>query len=447
LVSLFIEPITEGDDVTAVVVLFQDAGAMSESVPADNRKGASDPHLDRLESELRLTKERLQATIEELESTNEELKSSNEEYQSINEELQSSNEELETSKEELQSVNEELQTVNAELDHRVRDLARANSDLRNLLESTQIATIFLDNDLRVRSFTPTATELFHLLETDVGRPIDHLGSRVHYPELSDDVRKVLTKLGKIERDVSSKEGRSYIARVLPYRSVDNFIAGAVITFVDVTSTVRAESALRESEARLRTLLAELQHRVRNTLAVVKSITQRTADSSGSVDEMASHLSGRLDAFARVQAAVTRNPDRGIDLRGLIEDELLAHAAHEGEQVRVKGPDVALRPKAAETISLALHELTTNAVKHGALINSGGRISINWKMNGDGTAMQFNWAEKHPDGTLPKATRNGFGMELLTRILPYDLNANTKVELAGDGLRFTMDLPLENVMQE
>jgi len=447
LVNLVVEPLIEADDVNAFVVLFQDAGPLIEAPAGDGRKGASDEHVERLEAELRVTKDRLQATIEELESTNEELKSSNEEYQSINEELQSSNEELETSKEELQSVNEELQTVNAELDHRVRDLARANSDLRNLLESTQIATVFLDNDLRVRSFTPTATELFHLLETDVGRPIEHLGSRVDYPDLSDDVRKVLAKLSTIERDVSSKDGRSYIARVLPYRSVDNFIAGAVITFVDVTSTVKAESALRDSEARLRTLLAELQHRVRNTLAVVKSITRRTADSSGSVEEMASHLSGRLDAFARVQSAVTRNPDRGIDLKALIADELLAHAAHEGEQVKIKGPDVALRPKAAETISLALHELTTNAVKHGALINSGGRININWKMNGNGTAMEFNWAESQPDGNLPEATRNGFGMELLTRILPYDLNASTKVEFAQNGLRFTMDLPLENVMQD
>jgi two-component system CheB/CheR fusion protein len=447
LVSLIVEPLLEGKDLTALVVLFHDAGPIPPTAVPKRRDTASADQVERLEGQLRLSKDRLQATIEELESTNEELQSSNEEYQSINEELQSSNEELETSKEELQSVNEELHTVNSELDHRVRDLARANSDLRNLLESTQIATIFLDNDLRVRSFTPIATEFFHLLESDVGRPIDHLGSRVEYPDLSDDVRKVLTKLGTIERDVSSKDGRSYIARVHPYRSIDNFIAGAVITFLDVTSTVKAESALREGEGRLRTLLAELQHRVRNTLAVVKSITQRTADSSSSVDEMAAHLSGRLDAFARVQSAVTRNPDRGIDLKGLIADELLAHAAHEGEQVRIKGPDVALRPKAAESISLALHELTTNAVKHGALINSGGRININWKMNGDGTSMEFHWAETQPNGGLLKATRQGFGMELLTRILPYDLNARTKVEFASEGLRFSMDLPLDNVMRE
>lgn len=445
LVNLIVEPLVEGADLAAFVVIFQEAGPVPET--AGFVAGvASNDHVERLEAELRLTKDRLQATIEELESTNEELKSSNEEYQSINEELQSSNEELETSKEELQSVNEELQTVNAELDHRVRDLARANSDLRNLLESTQIATIFLDNDLRVRSFTPTATELFHVLETDVGRPIDHLGSRVEYPDLNEDVRKVLKKLGTIERDVSSKDGRSYIARVLPYRSIDNFIAGAVITFVDVTSTVKAESALRESEGRLRTLLAELQHRVRNTLAVVKSITQRTAESSGSVEEMASHLSGRLDAFARVQSAVTRNPERGIDLKSLVADELLAHAAHEGDQVVIKGPDVSLRPKAAESISLALHELTTNAVKHGALTNSGGRIKIDWKMNGDGSGLEFNWSEAAPNGGVPKPARQGFGMELLTRILPYDLNASTKVDFAQQGLRFSMHLPLDNLME-
>jgi len=446
LVNLFIEPIIDGQDLTALVVLFQDAGPVPETAPPGHRVGVSNEHVERLEADLRLTKDRLQATIEELESTNEELKSSNEEYQSINEELQSSNEELETSKEELQSVHEELQTVNTELDIRVRDLARANSDLRNLLESTQIATIFLDNDLRVRSFTPTATEMFHLLETDVGRPIDHLGSRVDYPDLSDDVRKVLTKLGTVERDVSSKEGRSYIARVLPYRSIDNFIAGAVITFVDVTSTVKAESALRESEGRLRTLLAELQHRVRNTLAVVKSITTRTADSSNSVEDMAARLTGRLDAFARVQSAVTRNPDAGIGIISMISDELVAHAVHEGEQLKIKGPDVALKPKAAESFSLAIHELTTNAVKHGALGNSHGKIAVTWKIggNGDERALHFEWVESGLNGKVSEPARSGFGMELLTRILPYDLGAKTSIEFNPGGLRFSMSMPMENI---
>lgn len=448
LVSLFVEPIVEGDDITALMVLFRDAGELIETSPNEHGEGAGDDHVERLNAELRITKDRLQATIEELESTNEELKSSNEEYQSLNEELQSSNEELETSKEELQSVNEELHTVNAELDHRVRDLGKANSDLRNLLESTQIATIFLDNDLRVRSFTPAATEIFHLLETDIGRPIDHLGSRVSYPDLGTDVDKVLTKLGTVEREVTSRDGRHYISRVHPYRSVDNFIAGAVLTFLDVTSTVRAEAALRDSESRLRTLLAELQHRVRNTLALVKSITTRTAEASDSVEEMAAHLTGRLDAFARVQSAVTRNPEAGVDLMSLLSDELLAHAAHEGDQFTAKGPTVALQPKAAESMSLALHELTTNAVKHGALHGrNGGRIAVRWTYEGtDGDRhLSFEWAERGVDGTSADLEREGFGMELLKRILPYDLGAKTDVDFGGDGLKFAMQLPINHVI--
>ncbi len=446
LVNMVVEPVGENDELTAMVVIFQDAGAAPETSPGERGK-ATDEHVEGLEAELRLTKDRLQATIEELESTNEELKSSNEEYQSINEELQSANEELETSKEELQSVNEELQTVNAELAHRVSDLARANSDLRNLLESTQIATIFLDNDLRVRSFTPAATDIFHLLESDVGRPIEHLGSRVSYPELSDDVRKVLARLGAAEREVLSREGGHYIARVHPYRSIDNFIAGAVLTFVDVTGTVKAEAALRESEGRLRVLLAELQHRVRNTLAVVKSIARRTAQSTETAEEMADHLVGRLDAFARVQSAVARNPDAGIDLASLIADELLAHAVHEGEIVSMKGPTILLRPKAAESLSLAIHELTTNAVKHGALRDKDGRIAVKWRISGTDGAKRllFDWNENAPNHDVSNGSREGFGMELLERILPHDLGAKTNVDFRAHGVRFAMELPGDHLL--
>ncbi|MET7248189.1 CheR family methyltransferase [Methylobacterium sp. EM32] len=258
LVTLVVEPVPGGEGPPSFVILFQEGETLEgETLEGDGTEEPTpsflrDEHVQRLESELRLTRERLQATIEELESTNEELKSSNEEYQSINEELQSANEELETSKEELQSVNEELQTVNGELGHRVNDLGRANSDLKNLLESTQIATVFLDNEFRVKNFTPAVTDIFHLIESDLGRPITHIAARIHYPELPEDVRRVLRTLGTIEREVGSPEsGARYLARVLPYRSIDNFIAGVVITFLDVTATARAERALRASQERFR----------------------------------------------------------------------------------------------------------------------------------------------------------------------------------------------------
>ena len=181
-------------------------------------------------------RERLQTTIEELESANEELKSSNEEYQSLNEELQSANEELETSREELQSVNEELTTVNGELAHRVQELTRATSDLKNFLESTQIATVFLDNDQRVMNFTPAIAEILHLVETDVGRPIAHIKARIPIEELYEEVRRVLRTLVSSERELAAPDsGTRYIVRILPYRSIDNFIAGVVITFIDVTA--------------------------------------------------------------------------------------------------------------------------------------------------------------------------------------------------------------------
>jgi two-component system CheB/CheR fusion protein len=255
-VNLIVEPATDGDEVPrGFVVLFQDAPAPADAGRSHGNVAAHDEHVQSLDTELRVTRERLQAMIEELESTNEELKSSNEEYQSLNEELQSANEELETSKEELQSVNEEVTTVNGELAHRVQELAHANSDLKNLLESTQIATIFLDNELRVTNFTPAVADIFPLVEADIHRPIGHIKSHVVYEELQDDVRRVIRTLSTIDREVENPVTKArYIVRVLPYRSVDNFIGGAVVTFMDVTPLTRAERALRESERRLRTLI-------------------------------------------------------------------------------------------------------------------------------------------------------------------------------------------------
>jgi two-component system CheB/CheR fusion protein len=215
-------------------------------------RSGSTPHAE-LEAELVAARARLQATIDELETANEEMKSANEEYQSVNEELQSANEELETSKEEMQSINEELQTVNAELNIKNEVLSRANSDLRNLLDSTEIATIFLDSQLCVSSFTPAMTELFHVREGDRGRPITEIASRLNYNNLKHDVERVLRTLAIVEREVIvSDDGSTFIMRMRPYRTIDNVIDGVVITFIDITGRRQRERDL----ARLAAIVAQ-----------------------------------------------------------------------------------------------------------------------------------------------------------------------------------------------
>ncbi|MGY2053123.1 CheR family methyltransferase [Methylobacterium sp. JK268] len=445
-VDLVVEPVQEAPSAgLSYFVLFKDGTVLPEDDDGPSAASAQTEHAQRLEAELRTTKDRLQATIEELESTNEELKYSNEEYQSLNEELQSANEELETSKEELQSVNEELTTVNGELAHRVNELTRATSDLKNFLESTQIATVFLDNELRVTNSTPAVAEIFHLVESDVGRPIAHIKPRVVYDELQEDARRVLRTLGTVEREIlNPATGARYMVRVLPYRSVDNFIAGVVVTFVDITARQRAEEALRTSEGQAKLLLAELQHRVRNTLAVMRSIVRRTAMSSDTVEDYAAHLEGRIDAFARVQSALTRDPTAGIDLEQIVSHELLAHAAHEGEQVRsIAGPPVRLHPKAAETLALAVHELATNAVKHGALTAPSGRVTVAWDIDDRAEPeplLVLEWTESGI--LLPSNTpsRRGFGTELIERTLAYELGGSAVIDFRAGGLYCRIAVP-------
>ena len=236
-------PLGGATEESAMVISFTDCGEL-EARPAAGGKG-SDPNLAALERELAATREYLQTTTEELESSNEELKSANEELMSMNEELQSANEELETSKEELQSVNEELETVNAELSAKVEEIAQSNSDLQNLLESTAIATLFLDRSLRVRRFTPAAKELFHLIDTDVGRTITDITSRIDHPGMEDLVNEVLTSQRAIEQRVALKgQPKAFIMRLLPYRSHAGVMDGVVLTFVDISALSAAEEAAR-----------------------------------------------------------------------------------------------------------------------------------------------------------------------------------------------------------
>ena len=221
--------------------------ALTETEPPD-----SDSRIKALKQKLQAKEEYLQATNEELETANEELKSSNEEIQSVNEELQSTNEELETSKEELQSINEELSTVNNELQIKVTDLSRANNDMNNLLAGTGIATIFVDFQLRILRFTPAASRIINLIRSDEGRPVSHIVSNlVGYNSLGEDIQAVLDTLIHRKAEVQTMDGSWYMMHILPYRTLNNVIEGAVLTFVDITEMKKTREALEKTNDLLR----------------------------------------------------------------------------------------------------------------------------------------------------------------------------------------------------
>jgi two-component system CheB/CheR fusion protein len=262
-VNLALRPVATGSDeangqdlfmVTIEEAKTSEQGQLGKDIAISASEGAGeksmdvDAHILELKRELQIKEENLKASNEELETSNEELKSSNEEMQSINEELQSTNEELETSKEELQSVNEELTTVNTELQNKVVDLSQAINDMNNLLAGTGIGTIFVDQQLKITRFTPQVTQVINLIPTDVGRPVGHIVSNLlGYDRLIEDVQEVLDTLAPKDIQVQTKKGAWYLLRIRPYRTIENVIKGAVITFTNITEIKRAEELLKESE--------------------------------------------------------------------------------------------------------------------------------------------------------------------------------------------------------
>jgi chemotaxis protein methyltransferase CheR/two-component system CheB/CheR fusion protein len=224
-----------------IMIVFTDQAAL-----AARKAGRVAAPNGRYAAELEEAHEEIQILREEMQSSHEELTAANEELQSTNEELQSSIEELTTSKEEMQSLNEELQTVNAELQSKVDDLSTVNNDMTNLLNATDIATVFLDNQLNIRRFTTQATQIFKLIPGDVGRPLSDIVTELIYPEFQYDLRQVLQALAFKETQVETNDGRWFKVRIMPYRTADNVIDGVVITFTDITTSKVLEAELREA---------------------------------------------------------------------------------------------------------------------------------------------------------------------------------------------------------
>ena len=434
MIALTITPASgQHGDNPLLLVLFVDQGTTLTREEALDRADLSrDGTALQLERELRETRERLQSLIEEYETSLEEIKSSNEELISVNEELQSTNEELEASKEELQSVNEELHTVNSDLGVKIDALDSANSDLQNLFESTDVATLFLDNDLVIRSFTPAMTKIFNILPGDRGRPFTDLSAQFSLPNLAEDIAATLEGRGPIERRIAHTNSKAhYLVRLGPYRNGDKKTVGVVVTFIDVTGITRAEQ-------RQRILLAEVQHRTRNLLAVVQAIATQTVGRGGSVDA----FSVRLTALGRVQNLISQSNSDEIDLQEIVRLELEAHGGL-NDNVSLAGPPVTLGVDQVQALALALHELATNAVKYGALRDQHGRLDILWTVKSDEQGhplLRLTWQESGV--TMPADTSHqGYGRRLIERSIAFALRATTELNFGPDGVYCRIALPL------
>ncbi|MFL5335531.1 MAG: chemotaxis protein CheB [Geminicoccaceae bacterium] len=438
LIALIVEPLPDFEADPLFLVVFTDLGpSVSQEEAAMRDRAALDGGgtMAELDTELRHTRDRLQSTIEEYETALEELKAANEELVSMNEELQSTNEELETSKEEIQSVNEELHTVNQELGAKVDQLNQANSDLRNLFESTQIAVIFLDRDLLIRIFTPAVESIFSLIATDRGRPLTDIAHTLDYGTLDQDIRKVMAGGPPVEARVAKRDGStSYMMRILPYRAGGTEMNGVLLIFVDITAPV-------QTERQLRLLVHELNHRARNLLTVVNALARQTAPRAATVEEFVDGLVGRINALARSHALLAKARWADVPLDELVAAELEPHARERPGRIEQSGPMVLLKPKSAVAIGMILHELSVNAVKYGALSAPKGRVSIVWSEEAPSGSRRLvvRWIEcDGPPVTPPE--QKGFGSILIQRQAARELAGTAEIEYEPDGLRATVSMP-------
>ena len=399
------------------IAVFQRVEVSAEPPDGDDGAGHEpataivEGRLTEAETDRDIARQRLHVIIEEYETGQEELRASNEELQSSNEELRSTLEELETSREELQTVNEELQTVNQENRHKVEELARMSSDLQNLLTATDIATLFLDRELRILRFTPSVGELSNVLATDHGRPLSDISTKLGYDALVDDARLVLRHLAPIERELQDDRGRWYLTRILAYRSAEDRIEGVVITFVDITSRKQVEDELREAHATLEARVEQGTRQVRELAGRLTIAEQEARRRIGQVlhDDLQQQLygirtklsfvtdelaAGRVDAATAILTEVEGLLDESVDITRqltvdlsppLLESDGLAEAlswlvTHMADlhglqvEVDIAGPVVVDDRHLRALLFQVARELLFNAAKHSGVTEAGLHLS-------------------------------------------------------------------------
>jgi two-component system, chemotaxis family, CheB/CheR fusion protein len=442
------------------------------------RLALTDENMALLQGALSSVYEELQSLTEEHQTALEELRSSNEELHSVNEEMQSTNEELQTSKEELQSLNEELHTVNLRLTEKIDELDHTNSDLRNLFDSTEIATVFLDRHLVVRSFTPAIAGIYNVIPSDVGRPLTDIVSRLQYTGLREDVAFVLSMLEPFERRIV-RDDRSvhYIMRILPYREPDSTVSGALITFVDVTSIVQAEEALVEADVRKDVFLATLSHELRNPLAPIRIAAQllqspKLAEEDlkrarGIIGRQVTHMSSLLDDLLDI-SRITRDSfllkKEYVDVGVLIDDAVEAAQPAIDAKRHTLRVDPPAGPIVLEVdpvrITQVITNLLTNAAKYtpaGGLIYLGLRLESRFLViavrdNGVGlttSAMNkvFDMFTRIESEVAPSEGGLGIGLALakgLVQLHGGRLEVNSAG--AGQGSEFLICLPRSLVVE-
>ena len=551
-VDLIADPI---DAQETVIVFRETARVLSEDDDTDVDDFHSEQRITELEDELSETRSRLRSTVEELETSNEELKSSNEEMMSMNEELQ--------------SANEELSTVNEELKSKLEELAQANADLVNFLEATQIATVFVDTQLRIRSFTPAVERLFRVAESDRGRALSDVRTPLDHETLERAMRKVLEGGEHRPERVEGIDGGVFVFRALPYVMGAGQIDGVVLTFDDVSALdaaqreaddrlreieliyensptgialvdehqryrrinpalaeyngfpveahlgktitemlpeigprlqdaidevlrtgetlrnweleaaaptdpedaevfeldiyalpapqdartrsvgiiVRRITEFRRMERELRHVMGELQHRVKNSLATVLAIVRQTVRSAKDQDRIGAVLEARIGALAATHNLLTKVDWRAVQLREILDNELEPYDVD--DRLRIRGPKTALAPKPALTLAMVLHELTTNAAKHGAIADPEGRVTIEWREE-DGT-FSFEWREtlsagrphaRPGRGTDRGGEQGGFGLRFIERAIRHDLDGTVETAQEAEGFRMRFAVPLD-----